>query len=198
MAFLVLAAWLAIGTGAALIMRRKGHDAFSWAILFFFLGPLAIPLAVSAHRHPPQDGATRDHGGALDVLVAYDGSPAASAALAAALELFDSRMTSLTLAAIVDIESASTVSGHDTERDVQARLDRVAGEITLPCGPVETVILHGDPGHVLARCAAADGYELVVVPGSDGHRWRRMLTGDGTHRVPSATPVPVLVGPVVR
>jgi nucleotide-binding universal stress UspA family protein len=198
MAVLVLAVWLTIGAGAVIIMRRKGHDAFSWTILFLFLGPLAVPLAVSAHRHPPQDATRQDHGGALDVLIAHDGSPAASAALASAVELFGSRMTSLTLAAIVDIEAATTVRGHDTESETQARLDRVAGELALPCGPVETVILHGDPAHVLARCAAEDGYELVVVPACDGPRWRRILTGNVAHRLPATTSVPVLVGPAAQ
>jgi nucleotide-binding universal stress UspA family protein len=198
MAVLILAGWLAIGTAAVLILRRKGHDTFSWAILFLFLGPLAVPLAISAHRHQPQDATRQDHAGAFDVLIAHDGSPAADAALASAVELFGSQMTSLTLAAIVDIEAATTVSGHGTEHDTQARLDRLAGELALPCGPIETVILHGDPAHVLSRCAVEEGYELVVVPGCDGHRWRRILTGDVAHRLPATTPVPVLVGPAAR
>jgi nucleotide-binding universal stress UspA family protein len=195
MAVLVLAVWLAFGAGAVVVMRRKGHDAFSWTILFLFLGPLAVPLAISVHRHPPQDATRHDHSGALDVLIAHDGSPAASAALASALELCGSRMTSLTLAAVVDAEAATTVSGHDREREIQARLDRLADELVVPCGRVETVILHGDPAHVLARCAAEDGYELVVVPACDGHRWRRILTGDVAHRLAASTSVPVLVGP---
>ena len=198
MAVLILAVWLAIGAGAVIIMRRKGHDAFSWTILFMFLGPLAVPLAISAYRHPPQDATGQDHGGAFDVLIAHDGSPAASAALASALDLFGSQMTSLTLAAIVDIEAATTVRGHETEREEQARLDRLAGELALPCGRVETVILHGDPAHVLCRCAAEDGYELVVVPACDGDRWRRILTGNVAHRLSATTPVPVLVGPAAR
>lgn len=198
MAVLVLVVWLAIGAGAVLIMRRKGHDAFSWTILFLFLGPLAVPLAVSAHRHPPHDTTRRAHRGALDVLVAHDGSPAASTALTSALELFGPQMTSLTLAAIVDIEAATTVRGQDTERETQARLDRLAGQLALPCGPIETVILHGDPAEALARFAAEHGYELVVVGGNAGPRWRRALTGNVAKRLAAATSVPVLVGPAAR
>ena len=198
MAVLVLAVWLTIGATAVLVMRRKGHDVFSWSILFLFLGPLAIPLAISADRHQPHDTTGQDHGGTFDVLIAHDGSPAADAALASAVELFGSQMTSLTLAAVVDIEAATTVRGHETEREAQARLDRLSGKLTLPCGPVETAILHGDPAHVLSRCAAEGGYELVVVPGCDGHRWRRILTGDVAHRLPATTPVPVFVGPAAR
>lgn len=49
----IVAVWLVVGAGAALLMHRKGHDMFSWSILFIALGPLAVPLAISAHRHPP-------------------------------------------------------------------------------------------------------------------------------------------------
>lgn len=198
MAILALVLWLAIGAAGVVVLRRKGHNAFSWMILFLFLGPLAIPLAISAHRHQHQDAFDHDHAGTFDVLIAHDGSPAADAALEAAVGLFGCHMTSLTLAAIVDVEAATTVSGHDTECDTQARLDRLAGGLTLPCGPVETVILHGDPAQVLSRCASEEGYELVVVPGCDGHRWRRVFTGDVAHRLPATTPIPVLVGPAAR
>jgi nucleotide-binding universal stress UspA family protein len=198
MAVLVLVVWLAIGAAAVFMMRRKGHDTFSWMILFLFLGPLAVPLAVSAQRHQPLDTTSRPHRGALDVLVAHDGSPAASMALASALELFGPQMTSLTLAAIVDIEAATTVRGRDTERETRARLEGVAGQLAVRCGPVETVVLHGDPAEALARFAAQHGYELVVVGGDDGSRWRHALTGNVAHRLAAATTVPVLVGPAAR
>jgi hypothetical protein len=72
----------------------------------------------------------------------------------------------------------------------------------LAIGAAAVVVLrrkgHNDPADVLSRCAAEEGYELVVVPGCDGHRWRRVLTGDVIHRLPATTPVPVLVGPAAR
>lgn len=191
----VVAIWLAVGAGAALLMHRKGHDMFSWSILFTVLGPLAVPLAVSAHRHPPRETPGRSHQGALDVLVGHDGSPAADRALLSAVDLFGSQMTSLTLAAVVDLEASTTVQGHETEREQTLRLQQLAGSLAVPCGPVETVILHGNPAQALARYAVAHGYELVVV-GSDGRPpWRRIIAGSVARRLSMATPVPVFVGP---
>jgi nucleotide-binding universal stress UspA family protein len=191
----IVAVWLVVGAGAALLMHRKGHDMFSWSILFIALGPLAFPLAISAHRHPPGETAGRNHQGALDVLVGHDGSPSADRALSAAVGLFGSQMTSLTLAAVVDLEASTTVQGHETEREETRRLQQIAGALAVPCGPVETVILHGNPARALAQYAAAHGYELVVV-GSDGRPpWQRVIAGSVARRLSMATPVPVFVGP---
>ena len=53
----VAAGWVAIGAVAVALMRRRGHDAFSWALLFLFLGPIAcrsrsapIGTAPPSHR----------------------------------------------------------------------------------------------------------------------------------------------------
>ena len=194
----VIVAWVAIGAVAVAVMRRRGHDTFAWAILFLFLGPLAIPVAVSADRRRPLESESRFQAGELDVLVAFDGSPAASAALGAVLELLAENMTSLMLAAVVDIEAATTVRGRDTEREAQERLDVAAGRLgRLPGCRAETIVLHGDPAHVLAQFAAEHGYELIVV-GCSGPGGARVLRGSVARRLAAGTSVPVLVGPEVR
>lgn len=111
LALAVAAAWLMLGAVSVLVMRRRGHDTFAWAVVFVVLGPLAVPVAVSAERHRVPLPESPHRGGRLDVLAAHDGSPAASAALHAAVHLFGPQMTCLTLAAVVDIEAATTVRG---------------------------------------------------------------------------------------
>lgn len=194
----VIAVWLAIGAVAVVILRRKGHDAFSWMLLFTVLGPVAVPLAISVHRHPPGESGGHPHGGRFDVLVDHDGSPAADRALASALDLFGEQMTSLTLAAVVDLEAATTVRGHLTESEEQARLEGVASGLIVACGPVETVVLHGCPADALAHFAAEHGYELVVVGADERPAWRRVVAGSASHGLASATPVPIFVGPAAR
>ena len=51
----IAAGWVATGAVAVALMRRRGHDAFSWAVLFLFLGPIAVPLAISSDRHRPAE-----------------------------------------------------------------------------------------------------------------------------------------------
>ena len=49
----LVVAWLAVGALSVAVMRRRGHDAFAWAIPFLFLGPFALPVAISTDRHRP-------------------------------------------------------------------------------------------------------------------------------------------------
>jgi len=192
------AGWLALGAVAVVVMRRRGHDTFAWAILFVFLGPLALPLAVSAERHPPPDPQHPVHGGEVDLLVAHDGSSHASAALDAALALLGRRVTSLTLAVVVDIEAPSTVRGRDALRDAQTRLDTLARDLAdATPAPIDTVVLHGEPARTLERFAAEHEYELIVA-GSRGHRAAHLARGSVARTLAGQTTIPVLIGPTVR
>ncbi len=195
---LFAAGWIAIGAVAATVMRRRGHDPFGWAILFVVLGPLAVPLAVTAERHRPPEAETAVHEGELDVLVAHDGSPAASVALDSALGLLGRQLTSLTLAAVVDFEAATTAGGRITMRAAHERLNAVAAQLPPLAGrPVDTVVLQGDPVQALSRFAAQHGFELIVVGGS-GPGSRRVRRGSVARRLAKGAPVPLLVGPRVR
>jgi hypothetical protein len=183
---LIAAGWLAIGVVAAAVMHRRGHDTFAWGVLFLFLGPLALPLAISSDRHPPPQPDAPTRGGRLDLLVAHDGSREATAALQAAMDLVGPYVTSVTVTCVLDLEAASTVRGRDTQRETQARLDAVAHRLAAATSaPVDTTILFGEPTQALQRFAAEHGYELIVAAA-----WRRV-----THKRTAASAVPVLIGP---
>ena len=185
------AAWVATGVIAVVVMRRRGHDAFSWALLFVFLGPIALPVAISSDRHRPVQPPRPLPPGGLDVLVAHDGTAEAQAALDSALTLLGPHMTSMTMAAVVDLEAESTVRGRDTQRQAQERLDALARHAeTRTDAPVGTIILFGEPATALQRYAVENSYEIIVVG-----------SGAAGSHVPSRRfarshqCVPVLIGP---
>ena len=190
-----IVAWLVFGALAVAVMRSRGHDAFNWAVLFLFLGPLALPVALSTDRHRPPAPVASDHDGELDVLVVHDGSADAAAAMEAALELLGGQMTSLTLAAVLDLEAPSTVRGRDEQRQTQERLDVIAHEIAATTGaPVDSVILFGEPNVVLQHFAAQHGYELIVAGSHLGGR-SRLAERRAAGKMPAHARVPVLLGP---
>ena len=185
----VAAAWLAFGAIAAVLMHRRGHETFSWALLFLFLGPIAVPLAISADRHPPAEPPRPLPPGGLDVLVAHDGSADAGAALDSALSLLGERMTSLTLAAVLDLEAASTVRGREAQKDAETRLSAVVAEVAeRTSAPVASVVLFGEPATALQHFAVENGYEVVVAGNGAAHRISRSHSHQ--HRT-----VPMLIGP---
>ena len=188
-------AWIAVGAVSVMVMHRRGHDVFSWSLLFLVLGPLAVPLAVSAERHVPPEPPCPDHDGRLDVLVAHDGSAAAAAALDVAVTMLGAGMTSLTLAAVVPVEATTTVQGRAVIDDAQARLDEAARAVALAVGaPVDTVVLHGAPAEVLERFARDHAYEVIVV-GSRPRRASHVGAPDVARKLSTGASVPVLVGP---
>lgn len=185
------AGWIAMGAGAVALMRRRGHDAFAWAVPFLFLGPLAVPIAVSSDRHRPSEPPRPLRPGGLDLLVSHDGSPDADAALEAALILVGPQMTSMTLAAVIDLEATSTMRGRDTQRQAQERLDAIVSDLApRTSAPVATVVLHGDPATALHRYAIDHGYELIVAGSVNA---RSLVGGRRTGRPHPS--VPVLIGP---
>ncbi|HEX7167167.1 MAG TPA: universal stress protein [Acidimicrobiales bacterium] len=191
LAVAILGGWLAIGVVAVAVMRRRGHDTFAWAVPFLFLGPLAVPLAITADRHRPVEPPRPLPPGGLDLLVAHDGTADSQAALDAALGMLGPQMTSVTLAAVVDIEASSTVRGEDTQREAQERLDVLAGDVSgRTAVPVATVILFGEPAHALQHYALENGYELIVA-GSRLAAKAHLRTRPGGQ----AKSVPVLIGP---
>jgi hypothetical protein len=184
-----LAAWFAIGAVAVAVMRHRGHDAFAWAVPFFFLGPLALPVALSSDRHRPAEPAASSHEGRLDVLIAHDGSADATTAASAALDLLGAEMTSVTFAAVLDLEATSTVRGREAQHEAEIRLDALVRELAgVTRVPVETVILLGEPIQALQHFGSQHGYELIVAGAHvAGHR--------GVRQLATKSPVPVLLGP---
>lgn len=182
----IIAGWLLIGAVTGFVMARRGHDMYSWFFLALVMGPLAIPLAVSASRHHPVDVLPDREKGEFDVLVALDGSPASAAALDVALPVIRPKATSVTLAAVLDFDATTSVRGHQAEQTARALLDdtarRVAESVRVP---VDTVVLHGVAAQRLSEYAAESGYELIVA----GNR------GAIARRLAACSRVPVLIGP---
>ena len=180
---LAVAGWLVLGAVGVAVMHHRGHDVFSWAVLFVVLGPLALPIAVSSQRHMPPQPVWDQHDGAVDLLVAHDGSCDIPAGLGNALDLLGSRVTSVTLATVVDAEAATTVRGRDTQREAERCLGLALDSVRRRTdAPVDSVVLFGEPNHVLARFAAEHGYELIV----------------GGAQLAKCATVPVLVRPAAR
>jgi nucleotide-binding universal stress UspA family protein len=195
MFLMILVAWLAIGAISVAVMHRRGHDTFAWAVPFLFLGPLALPVAISSDRHRPVEPARPLPLGGLDVLAFCDGSEDAAAALDAALTVLGDRATSLTLAAVVDFEAATTVRGRETQREAQDRLDDAARQLEArTTSPVATVVLFGEPKHALQHYASTNGYELIV---TGSHTFGRSWLGSAAVTRVAGTDhsVPVLIGP---
>jgi nucleotide-binding universal stress UspA family protein len=192
--FLVIAVgWFATGAIAVAVLRHRGHDAFAWAVVFLFMGPVALPAALSADRHRPPEPGASTHEGRFDVLVAHDGSADAAASAEAALDLVGAQMTSLTFAAVLDLEATSTVRGREEQALTQARLDTLAREAESSA-PVDTVILFGEPIQALQHYAAQHGYELIVA-GSHVAGRSRLGSRQAVWKLATQSPVPVLLGP---
>lgn len=196
MLLLLIAGWLAIGALAVAVMRQRGHDAFAWAVPFFFLGPLALPVALSADRHRPPGPVSATHEGRLDVLIAHDGSAEAAAAASTALDLLGPQMTSVTFAAVLDLEATSTVRGREEQRETEARLEAVVRDLgAASSAPADAVVLFGEPSRALQQFAAEHGYELIVAAGGHLAGRSRLAGRRAVWRLATKSSVPVFLGP---
>lgn len=186
--------WLVIGMVTGFVMRRRGHNFWIWFVLGAVLGPLAIPLAVErARSHPDHDPrVTGTTSGKLDVLAGIDGSEDAVEAVRSALSLFGECMTSLTLAKVLDYDSAGAYTGSDDQAEAMSQLRDVAQAIDFE--EAELRLLFGRPDQSLAEHALANGMELLVV-GASGHGAAEALFGSVTSRLVGRGTIPVFVGP---
>lgn len=198
-------AWLAVGAAVGLIEARHGAWHRGW-VLMAPLGPLAIPLAVDRRRQAKPEPAVLATGqarrGPVDLLVGLDGSPASSSAASLALQLFGPRVHRVTLATVLDLDTAGP---HAPERDdpepwpeeqsARARLASMADSLrtSFGCEP-GMVILAGEPADALERYAIDEGYEVIVI-GSRGTGLGKRLFGSCASELACRTKVPVLVIP---
>jgi nucleotide-binding universal stress UspA family protein len=121
------------------------------------------------------------------VLVAFDGSPGAWAALRYGIAVADSRRAVLTIAAVVNdppLWVGLTPFGvpwtpeslrHDAERRLAQALAAARDEVPATL-PVSTALLHGRTARTLADLADGDRHDLVVIGPRGGGRLRRRLT----------------------
>jgi nucleotide-binding universal stress UspA family protein len=205
-ALLTLAAtWVGVGLLLALVMGCHGHDPFAWWLLGTLLGPLALPLAVSAeHRREKWAWlvrAGRPGRGPVDVLVGLDGSGEAAAALATVLELLGPRLGRLILVTVLELDAS--VEHDRAQARARAELERQGRLVQLRLstgehGPDDgrrvpaLVLAAGHPAEALARLAAEGGYDLLVV-GSRGAGPSKVLLGSTATALAAHAKVPVLI-----
>ena len=194
---IIVVLWALIGVTAAIVMGRRGHNPFTWLLVAVFLGPLTIPPALAilrAHQDPRARARSLREGtpgpGSVDVLVGVDGSVESSAALRAALGLFADRIGRLTLAGVIDYDSAISGRPWDTEKLATEELERSAASVRL----IEpgAVLLVGHPATALMKHAVEEGYEVLVV-GRRGHGASKALLGSTAMRLAHGAGIPVVV-----
>lgn len=193
----VLVLWAASGVGTAIWLRRRGHDFVSWAAMGCVLGPFLVPLARIRAREERVDARVTSLGvpmpGDLSVLVGVDGSPESLHALEQAVALFGDRLGQLTVATVVDFETANEIKVDvlpSAERDRVVDVLQTAVKRVAPLEP-ETLILSGRP-HVALAAAASDGYDVLVI-GPRGHGRAEAMFGSAATALSRGTGVPVLI-----
>jgi nucleotide-binding universal stress UspA family protein len=204
----VLAAiWVGVGLLLAVVMGRHGQDPFAWWPFGSLLGPLAFPLAISAHRRWDEQAwlvRSRWPGrGPVDVLVgaAVRGLAATAAALAAALDLLGPRLGRLSLVTVTDRDAS--VEHDRAQARGRAELERQGRlvQLRLPAGQHASddgrrvpalVVAAGHRAQVLSRLAAEGGDALLVV-GSRGAGPATVLLGNTATALAAHAKMPVLV-----
>jgi nucleotide-binding universal stress UspA family protein len=153
-------------------------------------GGLNPPLAAEEHR-------------VRRILVAFDGSPGAWAALERAIEIAVAQTALLTIAAVVAEPRLYAGCGpfampyspdtlrRDAEREMlrllAAARDEVPANVSLT-----TQLLTGRPAKLLAALAATGDYDLVVTGPRPASRLRRLLGFGVTHSLLDRTRASVL------
>lgn len=196
-------AWLAVGAVVGVVEARRGYWRHGWILTAVF-GPLAVPLAHQRRRSAVPGPVVLARGvpgtGTIDVLVGTDGSPASRAAAHQAVDLFGPRLRRITLATVIDRDSAAPHSAsllhpEPWPEEVAAR-QLLAGEAadlaaTTGRGP-ETVILAGNPAEALERHACDHGFQVLVV-GCRGEGATKLILGSCASHLASGAAVPVLL-----
>jgi nucleotide-binding universal stress UspA family protein len=137
------------------------------------------------------------------VLVAFDGSPGAWAALRQGIAIAVDEHAVLTIAAVVNeppvwvgfgplvVPWTRDMLRRDAERRMLQRLAAARDDVPATVS-VSTVLLRGRTAHALADLAAGGRYDLVVCGPRPAGRLRRMLGLGVTHRLLSRCPTSVL------
>jgi nucleotide-binding universal stress UspA family protein len=150
-------------------------------------------------RAPAEPGS-----GVHRVLVAFDGSLSAWAALHQAIDVAASSRALLTIAAVVREPPALWMGfgamsvpytrdslRRDLEREMRLHLAEARDEVPATVS-VTTQMLHGRPTRAIAALAESGGYDLVVTGPRPLGRMGRLLHHSVTHGLLSRTHVSVL------
>jgi nucleotide-binding universal stress UspA family protein len=142
-------------------------------------GGLAPPLTADAHP-------------VRRILVAFDGSQGAWAALERAIEIAVAQSALLTIAAVLPephlyagfgpfaLPYSPDTLRRDAEREMQRMIGAARDEVPANVS-LTTLLLTGRPAKVLARLAATGDYDLVVTGPRPTSRLRRLLGFGVTH-----------------
>lgn len=126
------------------------------------------------------------------VLVAFDGSPGAWAALEQAITVAVSQRALLTIAGVVGEPTVLLGFGpavvpytretlvRELERDMEQKLAAARDEVPASVS-VTTQLLHGRPARALAALADAGNYDLIVAGPRKAGFLRRLCGGSVTH-----------------
>jgi nucleotide-binding universal stress UspA family protein len=137
------------------------------------------------------------------VLVAFDGSPGAWAALDRAIAVAVSQRALLTIAGVVGEPTILLGFGpavmpytretllRELERDMEQKLAAARDEVPASVS-VTTQLLHGRPARALAALADSGNYDLVVAGPRKAGFLRRLLGGSVTHSLLTRTRTSVL------
>jgi nucleotide-binding universal stress UspA family protein len=144
------------------------------------------------------------HGGVQRVLVAFDGSEGAWAALQQAIAVAVSNRALLTIAGVVQeprfvwagpgaMAVPYTREGMRKELELEMRRLLAGARDEVPATvSVTTRILYGRPARALAALAQEGGFDLVVTGPRPVGRLGRLLRGSVTHSLLSRTRISVL------
>lgn len=202
---LVAAAWLLIGAVVGVIEARHGGWRHSWVVSAIF-GPFSVPLALQRRRlerpEPSVLTPSRPRRGKVDLLIGLDGSDASTAAASLALGLFGPRTRRVTLATVLDVDTAAPHADHvlypgpwPEETAARALLDTAAAELGARFDATPgAVVLAGVPADALEQYAVDEGYEVIVV-GCRGKGLSKLLLGSCASQLACKTKVPVLLIP---
>jgi nucleotide-binding universal stress UspA family protein len=191
---IIVLGWALFGVSMALLMGRWGYKPFTWLLLALVLGPLVLPVAGNTNRldRPrvvarPSTGRKRD--GPVDVLAGIDGSTESETAVRSAIDLLGARIGRLTIATVVDFDTAAMSPESEEQRRARELVDRA----TEPIEPrAETIVLSGQPAEVLRKFAAVNGYELIVI-GRRGRGMSTRLLGSVASELAHGGEVPTLI-----
>jgi nucleotide-binding universal stress UspA family protein len=160
----VFVAWVALGLVVGWVMGRRGFEPYTWTLLGVVLGPIAVVIAVAWLVRPPswepqllRAGDVDRRAGTIDVLVAWDGSPEARAALRAVESLVADRVGRLTFTRVVAIDAPPDVV-HAAEAELEA-----ACEASDVGRSPSTVLLRGQPAVALKEYAHRLGYDVLAL-----------------------------------
>jgi nucleotide-binding universal stress UspA family protein len=194
-AVLVFVAWVALGLVVGWVMGRRGFEPYTWTLLGVVLGPIAVVIAVAWLVRPPswepqllRAGDADRRTGTIDVLVAWDGSPEAHAALRAAESLVGDRVGRLTFARVVAFDAPPDIVAA-AEADLGAACESGA----FGRSP-STVLLRGQPAVALKEYAHRLGYDVLVLGTRGVGRSHAMLGSVATALVRGAG-LPVVMAP---